>query len=440
LQIHKNFRACFCATLIIVNPPDKGAQVYGVAVNGTALLCAEKRKEGVIMRVSQHSGRGQGSTKHNDRSFMQDMKNTYKERKDGFYDVAKDRYKEVHPEYSDNKIRQVSDEALWRVICKKSEIDASHINPDEENNYFWNWTQTDISFEESEKLFYEINYSADLERKNAAYKKKGHPEHIRTIDDVLKSKKTQPEELIISIGKMNDTVKFDVARKCFGEYIKELNDWNKENGNHMKILNLALHRDEKGVDHIHLRRVWDYTDENGNLVLNQNKALELCGIEPPKPSQKIGKYNNRKMTFDAMMREKWLDICEKNGIEVEREPVKDARHKSVKEYKREQQLKSVSTELKNDIANFLKSTMSDFRIMSGLDKKHKNNPDIVKANKRFIENANSFFKLLEDKYNMPIHTKAPEDDDLLKNENWLYLSEAAKEDIEFDKILSEVFH
>lgn len=389
------------------------------------------------MRVSQHSGRAEGSARHNDRSFMQDMKNTYKERKDGFYDVAKDRYKEVHPEYSDNEIRQLSDEALWRVICRKTDIDASHINPDGDAR-FWNWTQKDVSFEESEKLFYEINYTADLERKNKHYKKKGNLKAIRTIDDVLKSKKTAPEELILTVGKMGDTVSPAIARKCFIDYIKELYKWNNEHGEHMKLLNMAFHNDEKGAPHLHLRRVWDYKDENGNLVLNQNKALELCGIEPPDTTKKIGKYNNRKMTFDAMMREKWLDICEKNGIEVEREPIKNQKHKSVKEYKREQQLKSVSTELKNDITEFLKATAHDFRIMSGLDKKHKNNPDIVKANKRFIENAKTFFNLLEDKYNMPIQTKAPEDNDLLKNEDWLYLSEAAKEDIKFDKILSEI--
>ena len=339
------------------------------------------------MRLTQHSGR-QGSPKHNDRTF----------------DVSK----------ADN-------------IDTEKMVD----------NFYVNCIDKEKDFKLSEIEFYKRCYSDALKLSNEKKIKQRHPEKVRKIEDLYNSPKTRPEELILQIGDKNSNIDLDTFEKCAFEYINELTKWNKEHGNHMNILNYSCHYDETSP-HLHLRRVWDYKDENGNLQINQNKALELAGIKPPKPDEKISRYNNRKMTFDDMMRKKWLDICEKNGIKVEREPIVDKkRNLSLKEFKYEQD-KKVAIELKNDITKFLKDTMSDFKIMSGLDKKHKNNSDIVKANKRFIENANSFFKLLEDKYNMPIHTKAPEDDDLLKNSDWKYLSKAAQEDIEFDKTLSEI--
>ena len=65
----------------------------------------------------------------------------------------------------------------------------------------------------------------------------------------------------------------------------------------MQILNMAIHHDEQGGLHAHIRRVWNTTDKDGNLTLGQNKALEAAGVELPEPDKKVSRYNNRKMTF-----------------------------------------------------------------------------------------------------------------------------------------------
>ena len=53
----------------------------------------------------------------------------------------------------------------------------------------------------------------------------------------------------------------------------------------------------------------------------QDKALEELGIELPDPDKPKGRYNNRKMTFDATCRELFLSICQKHGLEMEMEPI-----------------------------------------------------------------------------------------------------------------------
>ena len=66
--------------------------------------------------------------------------------------------------------------------------------------------------------------------------------------------------------------------------------------------------------------------------------------------------------------------------------------------------------------------------MSGQDEKHNNNADIVKATRNFIDNAQAFFDLLEDKYNMPIRTNAP-DDEFFKFLDWSNLSLSQKAEL-----------
>ncbi len=350
----------------------KGRSIYGEAVNGTALLFTVLRK-GVIMRVSQHSGRAEGSAKHNDRSFMRDMLKAYKE-------VLAEEEKEA--EKTGTKVDRAE---LWKTTCEVFEIDATHIDPDREHlNLFWSH-DGNKDFAKSEREYYKKTYSADLERKNQAYLKKGHPESIRTIDDVLKNKKTAPEELLLAVGKMGETASSEIIQECFQDYIKEMLDWNNKNNRPMKLLNVAFHVNEDGVPHLHIRRSWHYKDKYGNLTLNQNKALENAGIELPDPNKKISRYNNRKITFDAMMRKKWLDICEKHGLKVEREPVVEKkRHQSVKDYKYSMQVEGAE-KIINAVAKFVKSNTENLKVMTD-----RNAPSskIVHAHSDFVKNAN----------------------------------------------------
>ena len=48
---------------------------------------------------------------------------------------------------------------------------------------------------------------------------------------------------------------------------------------------MALHVDEEGAPHIHMRRAWIYRDENGIESIAQSKTLQAAGIPLPHPEQ-----------------------------------------------------------------------------------------------------------------------------------------------------------
>ena len=88
----------------------------------------------------------------------------------------------------------------------------------------------------------------------------------------------------------------------------------------MHILDWALHLDE-GTPHIHERHVFDVANKYGERQPKQEDALKKMGFELPDPEKKSGKYNNRKMNFDAECRKLFLESCKKFGLEVEEEPI-----------------------------------------------------------------------------------------------------------------------
>ena len=109
----------------------------------------------------------------------------------------------------------------------------------------------------------------------------------------------------------------DVLAKVSAEFFDE---FNKRYGSHIHILDWALHLDE-ATPHIHERHVFDAKNKYGELCPQQDKALEELGFELPDPAKKKGKYNNRKMNFDAECRKLFLEIAQRNGVQVECEPV-----------------------------------------------------------------------------------------------------------------------
>ena len=66
--------------------------------------------------------------------------------------------------------------------------------------------------------------------------------------------------------------------------------------------------------------VYDALNKYGELCPQQEKALEELGFELPDPTKKRSRFNNRKMCFDAECRKLFLDIGQKNGVELEYEP------------------------------------------------------------------------------------------------------------------------
>lgn len=252
------------------------------------------------MKVSMHSGR-EGSAKHNDRSFLR------------------------------GKTKQEMQEMAPHIDLSKTDENLLYIRKGDGKYSLTRGTGTDL--EAAERRFYEERYGDAQEAKNARYRAQGHPERQKSTDDLYKGKKTRPEEIIIQVGSKEEPVEKDVFWNCFREYVNELELWNFEHGEHMKILSFAVHDDET-VTHVHLRRVWEYDSPDGPR-LGQEKALEAAGVSLPYPDKPKGRYNNRKITFDRMMRDKWIDICIKRGLDIDRAPVPGMRHKNKADYIRD---------------------------------------------------------------------------------------------------------
>lgn len=199
---------------------------------------------------------------------------------------------------------------------------AEHIDPERvKNNRYWNWTGKEITFEAAEQAFYEKYIRKHLDAQNARYRAQRHAERAKTMDEYRRSPQTCPEEVILQIGKLGDTIPADMMARIIQEQI----NWEQKTFPGVKVLDVALHMDEQGAPHIHERRAWVYTDKAGNLAISQNKSLEQMGIELPNPNKPRSRFNNRKMSFSRMCREHLLQICREHGLEIEEIPQEKSR-------------------------------------------------------------------------------------------------------------------
>ncbi len=204
---------------------------------------------------------------------------------------------------------------------------ADHIDQDRLiHNIYWDCYQgyqipfkEDVkdnhSFEEIEKKFYRDQYLDYCIEQHHRNEKTGHSERDRWPEDLRLNKKTCPEESILQIGTMEDHVDPDVLADIAMEFFIE---FNKRYGEHVHILNWALHMDE-GTPHIHERHVFDCENKYGEIMPQQEKALEALGFELPFPDKPMGKKNNRKMVFDKECRKLLFDICEQHGLHLDHE-------------------------------------------------------------------------------------------------------------------------
>lgn len=254
---------------------------------------------GERLRVSQHSGRS-GSAKHNDRSFM-------KERSDA-----------------------------WR------QEHAPHIDTDRTaDNVVWTW-DGQMDMEASERAWYAQEYQQAQEATNARYTREGHSDRCKSTDQLYEGRLTRPEEMILQVGTQADGIDPAEFAQAVDRYLDKLDEWDTTHGGHMHILSIALHVDEASP-HLHIRRVWDYTDRDSLTRLGQAKALEAAGVPLPDPSKPVGRYNNRKQTFDAMARGWWQECCREQGWDIETEARPDMRHKSKADYIRDQIAAEIDT-------------------------------------------------------------------------------------------------
>lgn len=97
------------------------------------------------------------------------------------------------------------------------------------------------TFEEVEELFYSAKYGAYVEAQNARNDKNRHSERNRTTTDLLKDKRTCPEETIYQIGKMGDHVPPDVLLKVVTDFFVEME---RRFGSHVHILDWIIEMSE----------------------------------------------------------------------------------------------------------------------------------------------------------------------------------------------------
>lgn len=224
---------------------------------------------------------------------------------------------------------------------------AEHINVEKLGlNYYWFFDGFDLessgveqgspefmaAFETSELRFYKQKFGKSLHMQNERYKAQRHPERCRTMEQVLQTKNKSPVETILQIGDIANTIDPSTFETCVRCYLDRLMEWGENNGGCYQPIDLAIHFDEKSP-HAHLRGTFVWYDDDGIAHMGQDEALKRAGIELPDPEKKRGQYNNRKMTFDHMLREWWIEIAEAHGFEIEKEPIKGAEHLPVKAYK-----------------------------------------------------------------------------------------------------------
>lgn len=190
---------------------------------------------------------------------------------------------------------------------------AEHIDPERtKGNIYWNWTgKTDITFEDAEKTFYEEHCRKYLDAVNQRYREQRHPERVKDMDAYRRSPRTCPEETLLMIGNRDE----HLPPKTLRAICEDLRNWEENTVPGLRVLDMALHVDEEGAPHIHMRKAWIYRDENGTESIAQSKTLQAAGIPLPHPDKPAGRHNNRKQSFSAMERQALYEICRGYGIE-----------------------------------------------------------------------------------------------------------------------------
>ena len=184
---------------------------------------------------------------------------------------------------------------------------------------------------------YEHLYGEGQRAKNDRYTQDGHPERRKSVADVYASRRTAPMETIVQLGNRDtDIDPQERMRKLAAATFQLIDNLRQRWGENFHILDISIHLDESVV-HAHIRSTFSATDTFGYRVPNQAKAFEAMGIERPDPTAKEGKYNCPLMTFSEAIRQEFYDLCEQQGVVIDREvKTPSQKHLSMLEYKCQQ--------------------------------------------------------------------------------------------------------
>ena len=181
-----------------------------------------------------------------------------------------------------------------------------------------------MTFEENERKYYEEMFSEHIRLQNEACRKNRHLERMTDLDKLYTSPATRPDEVILEIGNKESHASEKELRAVWNDYYK----WHSHRFPDIAVLDSALHLDE-ATPHIHIRQTYVVWDERGIPHPKQDKCLKAAGLSLPNPDKPRGRYNNLKMTYTALCREKLMEICKAHGIEVIKAPERAEREKGL---------------------------------------------------------------------------------------------------------------
>ena len=133
------------------------------------------------------------------------------------------------------------------------------------------------------------------------------------MEQIRRDKRTCPEETIFQFGKEGIGATPEQLLTIFTAFKQQFEE---RYGKHVHMLDWAMHCDETTV-HIQERHCFNYVNKYGEVEPKQEKALALMGIPLPQPDKPPGRYNNRKITFDAMNRLMLIEIAKAHGLDIE---------------------------------------------------------------------------------------------------------------------------
>lgn len=259
---------------------------------------------------------------------------------------------------------------------RQDHIDNSRIK---DNRYWYYDTERDcmvatrigFSAREKEIAAYKKLYQKGLDAKNEYYKKQGHPEKCKTIEQVYSNKRTCPLETVLQIGNRDEHVTGEELQRAV---IKYLNEFQRRYKGNIQILSVALHMDES-VPHFHIRYTFMAHNEKTNLLVpNQTKAFEELHIERANTSRPKDRHNNALTTFSDINRKMFYDTIEQTlGIKINRDVESPSqRHKEKLEWQVEELQNKLETMFKliEDIklGEVAKSFLEDFKYVPNGDK------------------------------------------------------------------------
>lgn len=191
---------------------------------------------------------------------------------------------------------------------------------------------------------YEHLYGEGQRAKNDRYNQDGHPERCKTIQDIYASRRTAPMETIVQLGSRDTDIDPEERKKKLIAATFQLIDGLRQRwGENFHILDISIHLDES-VIHAHIRSTFSAVDKFGFQVPNQAQAFEAMGIQRPDPTAKEGKYNCPLITFSELIRTEFYDLCERQGVVIDREVKNPSqKHLSVLEYKCQQMTAEVAS-------------------------------------------------------------------------------------------------